>query len=487
MDRQSATNLHKFLQWLREQRIWTHALVSGIAMKLGTDWVAVWTRTVLADSPSFASPLGKPVIQTEGVLAFRVVAPLSELRRLLLDAWSGEIPAGRLRHLKVPIKTWCPPGKRPGRISLDRQLSAAWSKANENNPEGWPRLQLDWEGGRIADWAGNDHGRHELLSKAEQLFKTHGFGTIAELGTKLVFRHNSTDCVYSVSKHLLCAPLLARLTSTEHDRERNVIVATVEVGRRVRRGLLRIRLVQSDGRPPRAALRIPRGKGTSVRIEIFDPSEGGAEVSLSYEGIGEISSMAVNVLPRLKPWPRLTAISTIDPNLARIRLDVASKNADQHERGIALLFGLLGYASFWWTRDLPQPTGSASGRHAQDLMVFSREDTKCLVVECKTEWTKDSRINTLVGRANAMTERLKAASPAEHPWTRAVLAVSCPRVEVPNAIRENLRLNRAGLLAVDDATDLIDMMVKGFPEKEVMERFEKVFSYDGTTTFVGVV
>jgi hypothetical protein len=56
---------------------------------------------------------------------------------------------------------------------------------------------------------------------------------------------------------------------------------------------------------------------------------------------------------RLKAWPRLTAISTIDPNLVRIRLDIASKNADLHERGIALLFGLLGYASFWSSSRVP--------------------------------------------------------------------------------------------------------------------------------------
>lgn len=478
MDPQSAGNLRRFVHWIREHRIWTHVHVSGIAVKLDGDWVTVWTRTVLADTPKVETPLAKPVVATEGVLAFRLAAPLSDLATLLSDARKGEVPANRLRRLDVPLKTWCPPGKKPGHLSFDRRLTASWLTNEVDDSEGWPRVESTWQGGQVSDWAANDLLKYEYLTRIEQLFKTQGYGTIAELGTKLGFRHHSSDFIHTSTKHSLSAPLLARLTSVEHDRERDVIVAIMETGTRLRRGLLRLRLVQSDGKPPRAAWRIPRSKGRFVSVEIPGPSEGGAQVSLSYEGLGEISSLTLSVRPRLRPWPRLSAISMIDPDLARIRKDVASKNPDEHERGTSLLLELMGYASFWWTRALAQPAASANGRHAQDVMAFSRSDDRCLVVECKTDWTKDSKINTLVGRANSMIERLKQDSADESPWTRALLVVSCPRHETPNAIRENLRLNRAGLLTVEDATELLDMMTKGFPEKEVLDRFEKVFALD---------
>lgn len=287
--------------------------------------------------------------------------------------------------------------------------------------------------------------------------------------------------MHSPSIHRFTAPLLARLHSVEHDRDRNVVVVTLAVGKYVPRTKLRVGLVQRHGPPPAPAFRVPRQKGSLVTIEIPKPVEGPAEVSLSYEGLGELSSMSVEVMPRLRSWTRLKAISLIDPGLAQLRNDVSAKTADLHDRGVSVLLELLGFAAVWWSAKLRQPAGSASGQHAQDITAFSRMDDLCLVVECKTDWTKDSKINTLVGRANAMAEHLNDGSGSK-PRVRAVLAMSRPRHETPPAILENLRANGAGLLTLDDANELLDMMARGLTEKEVLARFEKVFDTRGMGT-----
>jgi hypothetical protein len=190
----------------------------------------------------------------------------------------------------------------------------------------------------------------------------------------------------------------------DHDRDRNVVVVTLEMGKHVPRSKLRVGFVQQNGPPPTPAIRVPKSNDSFATIEIPVLAEGRAEVSLTYEGLGEISSMSVDLLPRLRPWTRLRAISLVDPELAQLRSDVAAKTADLHERGVSILLELLGFTSVWWSAKLRQPAGSASGQHAQDIVAFSRTDDECLVVECKTDWTKDSKINTLVGRSNAMAE-----------------------------------------------------------------------------------
>ena len=464
------------MRWIRDHRsTWRYAQVSVIAVRLEGEWVALWTRTVLAESPLTSSPLGKPFVRTDGVLAFRVSVPLSQLRQLMWDAWNGEVPAGRIKKVPFSIKTWCPPGKRPGHLSFDRRTSSAWSSYKRTEPDLWPRAESEWRGGSIGDWAGSDVRRYEYLAKTEQLFKTERLGSIGELGTKLDFEHHSSDFVHSSAIHRLTAPLLARLQSVQHDRDRNVVVVLVEVGKRVPPAKLRVGLVQPNGPPPKPAARVPRQKGSLATIELPAPVEGRTEISLSYEGLGEISSMSVEVLPRLRPWTRLKAISLIDPGLAQLRSDVAAKTADLHERGISVLLELLGFAAVWWSPKLRQPAGSASGQHAQDIMAFSRTDDVCLVVECKTEWTKDSKINTLVGRSKAMAEHLKGGAERGSTSVRTLLAVSRPRHETPPAILENLKLNGAGLLTLDDANELLDMMARGLTEKEVISRFEKTF------------
>jgi hypothetical protein len=476
VDPQSFRNLRNLMRWLRDhRRTWRYAHVSAIAVRLDGAWVALWTRVVLAQSPHVNSPLGKPLVRTDGVLAFRVSVPLSELRQLMWDVWTGEVPAGRLKKVPFSIKTWCPPGKRAGHLSFDRRTSATWSSYQRTEPNLWPRAEAEWRGGSIADWAGNDVRRYDYLAKTEQLFKTERLGTIAELGTKLDFEHHSSDFVHSPTIHRLTAPVLARLRSVDHDRDRNVVVVTVEVGRHVPRSKLRIGLVQPNGPPPNPAVRLPRSSESVATVEIPVPAEGRAEVSLTYEGLGEISSMSVEILPRLRPWTRLRAISLIDPGLAQLRSDVAAKTADLHERGVSVLLELLGFASVWWSPKLRQPAGSASGQHAQDIVAFSQSDDVCLVVECKTDWTKDSKINTLVGRSQAMAAHLKDGAESRPTWVRALLAVSRPRLETPPAILENLKVNRAGLLTLDDANELLDMMASGLTEKEVAARFEKLF------------
>jgi hypothetical protein len=484
MDGQSSRNLKRFLRWIwAHRRVWSHLHMSGLAVRLDGLWITLWTKTVLADAAAVSSPLGRPVVVADDVIAFRIAVPINHYAALMADIWRGEIPAGRLRHVGVPLTTWCPPGVPPSSIGFSDRLSSSWSDPKKDGPEGWPRLEIDWGAGQLSLWAGNDAARYEKLGSIDRRFKAQRFGTIAELGSKLGFPHHANEFIYAPAKHWFSAPLPARLVSVMQDRAKNLLVASLEVGRLVSRDMLRVGLSQADGRPPRPALSVHPGRRRLVPIRIKNPAEGQAEVSLVYGDLGEIESLKTEVKPRFKPWPRSAVLSLIDPGLARLRADVTSTKPDEHERGVSLLLELLGYASMWWTQKLPQPAGSRSGKHAQDLVAFSNGNRHCLVVECKTDWLTEAKINTLVGRANAVAHRLENSSPGDSPWTRALLVVARPRHEIPRAVSEAIRKNQAGLMTIDDAVELLDAIEEGVPPREVHEKFENLFAFGGDVSW----
>jgi Holliday junction resolvase len=468
------------LRWVRRHEpVWTHVHLTGIAVRIGGDWIAIWTRVALADSPPGRSLLGKSVVRSDGVLAFRVGAPVGELRTILSEIGRGEITARRLGRSVGSVRTWCPPGASPTGLSFSDYVNSAYMGSKTEGPDGWPRVELDLRGGALAQWAGEKTERFEYLAGVERRFKALRFGSIGELASRLGFRYASSDFIYAQSQSSFAAPLPARLVSAEHDRTRNVIAVVLEVGPRVSRSRMGVGLAQVDGRPPPPEIQVPDSKTRFVRIKIPNPSEGAAEIFLTYRDLGVIGSLKVEVKPGRKPWPRCAVLSLIDPGFKQIREDLASTKPELHERGTALLLETLGYAAVWWTRGLPQPKGSRSGKHAQDIVAFSGHNSECLVVECKTDWLSEAKINTLVGRANAVAHVLERESTADAVRTRALLVVARPRHETPRAVTDAVRRNRAGLMALDDATDLLEMVEQRLPLKVVRDRFEGLFEPGG--------
>ena len=171
------------------------------------------------------------------------------------------------------------------------------------------------------------------------------------------------------------------------------------------------------------------------------------------------------------------AVSQVDTNHERLRMDLQSKNADEFERGVTMLFSLLGYSAFWWTRKLPGPPGANKGMNLDVLLVRENQDD-VLVVECTTDQCSDAKVNKLHGRAQGIRGSLDRVFGKNSIQLRALLCIGQPGAQIAPSVTGAVKTNRGGLMSECDALELLDMVARGDSRQEVAQRFERLFYSD---------
>jgi len=118
--------------------------------------------------------------------------------------------------------------------------------------------------------------------------------------------------------------------------------------------------------------------------------------------------------------------------------------------------------------------------------MFSKGRNELLVVECATSATGGDKVHKLVGRSLRISNAVRRVLEKDTPNVRAVFAFSVPKSQVPPAARGALHDNGAGLLAKEDALELLDMLEKGRTAKEISEKIDRLFDDETSQSRVGV-
>lgn len=478
MNTNHASNLRKFCRWLRAHGdMWSHLTVSGIAVRTrGEEWQALWLSIVLSDSPAGPGVLSSPVVKEDDIMAFRVDADSTRIRQILRYAIRGTIPAGELPGIPLEMRVALPTSNsESGYLSFSERNSVSYTAREAAG--GWPCGVLQMDNGSLIDWKDGHQERHARLSKAERLFVVNYPGTLAELARRLGPARDGGNAIWDARAGvLIVAPLLAKIHSMAYDRDADVLRVQVKFGRLVRRG--RFKLVVGWATNSRSA--DIRGFGGSEGIEeicLSQPTPGPATVALFLDGFGDVETQTYEVRSPHKLWIASVAVSLVDPNHERLRMDLQSANADEFERGVTMLFSLLGYSAFWWTRKLSGPSGVNKGMNL-DVVLVREDQDDVLVVECTTDQCSDAKVNKLHGRAQKVRGSIDQSFEKNTIKVRALLCISQPREQIAPSVTGAVKTNHGGLISQSDALELLEMVARGDSRQEVMQRFERLFYSD---------
>ena len=193
-------------------------------------------------------------------------------------AWNGEVPGGRIKKVDAWIKTWCPPGKRPGDLGDDRRTSSKQGQGYKRDQS--PTCGLMRESERVA------RGQHRRLGWERraavripgegggQLFKTERLGSIGELGTKRtssILEGNRTPAPRSTNSRRRCAA--RRVVTGDRDQERRRRFGRGGKARATREAARRVSAAERTAAKP--AARVPAQKGSSRQSSSRPRSKGG--------------------------------------------------------------------------------------------------------------------------------------------------------------------------------------------------------------------
>jgi hypothetical protein len=474
-----AADLRRFFRWLRcHDTTWSSATVSGIAIRTRADeWLGVGVSVVLGDSPAGAGVLASPVVTEADVVAFRVDLPSVQVRPLLRNILRGVIPAGSLPGVSVGIGLVVPSGSAgSGHLSFHEEQARPYYAAREVL-RSWPCASLEVYGGTLREWQDGYLERHARLAKAERLFSVHYPGTLAELARKLCPRRDDFNTIWDARLGaLFIAPLLARIGDVAQDRDADVLRIQVQFGRWVQRGKFKLVVGWSSG--SRAVDRFGfsgnQESGPADEVCVPQPLAGQATVVLWLDGMGEVDKMTFEVHPPYKKWLGAVVLSSVDRDHERLRTDLDSAGADEFERGVAMLLGLLGYSAFWWSRKLALPAGEREGM-SPDIVMFRADTDEVLVVECTTDQCSDAKVNKLHGRAERIRTLINQALGSNRVTVRTLLSIRRPRDQIAPAVVGAAKTNGGGLMSKSDALGILEMVAQGESRKAVMERFEGLF------------
>jgi hypothetical protein len=489
-----AAERSRFKEWVDgHQGLWTHLHVSCLALRLGAEWVALKMRVVLTDRPRCQPPAGAPLVSTNDVLAIRVSLGIEKLGDLLDASEKGVLTPGVLPGVDRIIHTSCPPGTPPSQSRYSESLEPAvpTDAPDEEEMRCWPHARLELPSTYLASW-GERQPWFGKLEGIDRRFRSEGFGSLAGLGRRIRAGHFNNESIPNLVSEtvetIFFAPLMVRLRGVHHDRESRKVTADVEMSPGIRRHDVRVAVVSNDVRTwikPKRVLGTKRRKSMMVARGL---PIGTATVYLTYEPIGEVGKMGLVIEPPPRPWALLAALRDVDPELGLLREGLVATAPQVHgkhdhgaefERAIHVLLSACGYSGVWWGRGgkLRSPGNIQAGAEA-DLLMFSKERNELLIVECTTTATGGDKVHKLVGRSLRVGDAVRCAFEKDTPNVRAVFAFSVPRSQVPPAARGALRDNGAGLLAKEDALELLDMLEKGRTANEISERIDRLFDDD---------
>jgi hypothetical protein len=464
------TGLNRYLEWVEQRKeLWTHVHLSSVALKVGGAWFSVAGGVTLSPSPT-TDRVADPIMEWDDACRLYLSGPVSLLQDLVEDVRTGAIPASRVPGLDRTLLIQSPFGT-PYTDEGGTELTGPGVRAYGAGD--WLRFDSRLRGAEVAKLYPAQQEAHEAIERANKVSEGLGHGTIAEicddLGLRDLLGGSFNASTWVAFRFQARTPF--RLVECKQDDARERVVATVEIPASVPRTGGKL-VYRQSGHPPRS-VPIPTGGPTVTAVVAEQPPVGDAEVMLVYAGM-KVSSEKITVRPPLRTWPVVVAVAALDDQLGLLREGLSGADAMRHERAVAHLLGLLGFSSFWWgpntmQKKLPLP------KDAPDVVLCSNDQQLVVVIECTTEEPPDKKLRYLVDRTRGVATALTSALKEDAPFIRPLLALARPRKNVPQSLFDSLEADGAGLMTLEDSADLLEMVERGVPRVELMNRFEDLF------------
>jgi hypothetical protein len=462
-----------FERWVSKRaELWSHLHFAAVAVRVGEDWFAIAGALHLAPTADPPRRVGCPIFATDEICALCFVTSASALPDLIAHLRRGAIPEGSLPGLDRTIRVECPAGTplledggseytRPGTVGFGRSEPL--------------RFEARLRGEAIGKLFPDALAAQELLRRLDRECEGAGQGSISELCDDLRLRDMPGGDINlgTWAAFRLEAALPFWIANTGQDADRSCVEVTLAIPERVPRVNLQLVYRAKPGGRVFDPVGVPEGGPNVTFVVAREPPLGDAEVILSYAK-QKVDSQHVRVRPPLRIWPALVAMGVLDSDLTLLKEGLTGEDAVRHERSVAHLLGLLGFSSFWWgpnvkQKKLPLP------QDAPDVVLCSDDQQVVIVIECTTEQLGDKKLRYLVDRTKGVRDRLREVLAEDAPLVRPLLALARPRGRVPESLLNLIRADGAGILTMDDATDLLDMVSGGVPRSEQLARFDQLF------------
>jgi hypothetical protein len=474
-----ADGIKRYKDWIaRRAELWTHVHLALVAFQVDGHWFSFAGRLTAATSAVLPPGFEKPVFDWEGACRIVIPASIDLLPTLVDDISRGVIPAGRIPDLDRDVRFESPVGVP---FTDDGASETTAPGMRSYNAQAWLRFDARLRGAEISKLFPSPQEAYESIERVSKISEGMGHGSLVQLCADLGLRdligtvNGSSWAVFRFE-----APLPFRLLKCGQDDERKGVFATVEIPETVPRTQAALTFRQ-PGYPPRT-IPLPAG-GPRVHVTVAEsPPVGDAEVILTYAG-EKVSSDTVEVRPPLRTWPMLVAVAALDRDLNILKEGLRGIDAMRYERSVAHLLGLIGFSTMWWGPNMKQKSLPLP-KDAPDVILCSNDHQIVIVVECTIDEPPDKKLRLLVDRTRGVDERLGSALGADRPLVRALLALARPRGRVPDDLIDALQTNGAGLLALDDGEEILALVEKGTPRRELGRRFEALFAFQGMPIFV---
>jgi hypothetical protein len=474
-----ADGIKRYREWVaRRAELWTHVHLALVAFQVDGRWFSFAGRLTAATSGALPPGFDKPIFEWAGACRIVISGSIDLLPTLIDDICKGVIPAGRLPDLDREVRFESPVGVP---FTDDGASETTAPGMRSYGTEAWLRFDARLRGAEIAKLFPSTHEAYEAIERVGKISEGMGHGSLVELCADIGLRDligSANGGSWAVFRFE--APLPFRLLECGQDDERKSVFATVEIPETVPRTQAALTFRQS-GRSP---LTVPvSAGGPLVRVTVAEsPPLGNAEVILTYAG-EKVSSDTVEVRPPLRTWPMLVAVAALDRDLDILKEGLRGIDAMRYERSVAHLLGLIGFSTMWWgpnkQKNLPVP------KDAPDVILCSNDHQIIVILECTIDEPPDKKLRLLVDRTRGVEERLAAALPSDRPHIRALLALARPRGRVPDDLIDALQTNGVGLLALDDGEEILALVERGTPRRELRRRFEMLFAFRSMPVFLG--
>jgi hypothetical protein len=464
--------LAPFQKWAETyRRYWSHLVVAGAALRRNDAWYSIAFTVKFVDSDEPPAPSGMPIARDDNLAVFRCVVAQDRLASLVEAVRVGILPAGSLPGWSDEIHLRWSQNQAPSVNTHDWSWSSSFSEA--------VCCSMEMPSGEFAAlWAGNHGECSDWLREARRKFDLLGIGAIEKVVGDLELRQYP-DWMRSDRGGVIQfrAPIPIRLLAVWQPRGKSRLYAEMAVGSRVPVGTLRLE-VQHEDSGFRAQLVLDENMSLDRLCLARKVPPGKVTVRLLLDGYGRLAECEVKMLERWRAWPRALALFNHPDALAQLTKDLAPRPtgalAMEYERGVSLLFGLMGYSAFWWgpNRGLEMPTTDAA-----DVIVVSPDDDEVYVVECTTQQADSKKFRRFIDRTAGVREAIRKKLGRQAILVRPVFALNRPADRTPSSFVKEARVDGCALLTADDAQDLLAMIYRGEPRARIRKRFLDLFPY----------
>jgi hypothetical protein len=394
------------------------------------------------------------------VIVFERHLPVTALAQVLAHLVRGRLPT-RI-ELGVPVRIYSFPPSSVGSEEHPGRTGFTFAPV-----ERFARFQLKMSGG--GSQPGGTVFTHEVHVVCDREMRAQGLGSVGDVIHALGLTRNADElhvggdeCICEV---VACIP--ARIAGVTQTADRTQAVVMTDVAPELLgRVALMMTTLNVGWRNPVAGALDARGRAVFVLDDDHD-----VDFTLLYEGY-PAQSERFKRLPRAHLRVRERAVAYIEGDAGSLLRDgllqVRDPDANAFERSVLHLFGLMGFAGFWWGPNrqngkpkLPMPAS------ASDCLVFSSDDSVVALIECTVAAPGRDKTLKLIRRARVIQRDLQASHGDGSLAVVPVLAAAAHKDDISNVVRELCDSDGLVLLSNETLTALHDLVVIGATDAEI--------------------